>query len=846
MRATFTHSAANTLYLAFIQFFLIVAILGAAESVFVNKTLMPVIPLSIALTSLALAIILSLLTKLVLAKKVKCLCSLVAVFSLLIFINSQLNLWGQANSGWFLISKNPFVTALTAVITFILFSALLIKALCSTTVSKKSNLIKTVIFFVMCIGIALWHLSAINAVKREAKHAEKNIHLIESMLNKNLDDHNKSFTRIKTRLEKSDSDDFLKLAQIDMTNYTKDYEIIQGMLLLDSKLELIAGDAFSKQFIATGVLVNPTVIDWLTAPTNEVKFAVKASTLDSQIAIIMFAIPITAMTGEQYQVLALLDLDLLIERRYINYLNSFDTFIELIPGRYFLVNSRGGNSQSLTALISAYKHFIVHEIDIMGLKKHDVYSFITNYATLKDVAKIDQLIIWFVFVFIYLFILAVDASFLLKKQSYKLYKMAKFDGLTGLLRREAFQSKIASNQLTGLEKNWAIVFLSLDGFNSVNTSLGHELGDSVLKLIATRLEAHAQTTDIIARFDNDKFVLFYNNTSKSALSSEMTTIINSLADIYCLGEVDIHLTVSAGIAMSEGKTTDAKLLQQQADIAMDSAKELGGNQFCFYQSLMDERHKNLVKIRGDLQKALNNGDLEVHYQPIHNLSDNSIVTVESLVRWKNGDNDISPAIFIPIAEQTGQILQVGEQVLTQVLNDISKTPELQQLGVAINFSPQQLQKQGFVEKLSQLVSSKAIQPQQLTIEVTETIMSEKGLIEEVIKQLIERGFSVAIDDFGTGYSSLSFLSRQPANIIKIDREFTLGTEQEGQKRSLLAAMINVCLELKKVVVIEGVEDAEIINYLSKIGNLRVQGYYFSKPLPILKLITYIHQQSKKG
>jgi EAL domain-containing protein (putative c-di-GMP-specific phosphodiesterase class I) len=170
--------------------------------------------------------------------------------------------------------------------------------------------------------------------------------------------------------------------------------------------------------------------------------------------------------------------------------------------------------------------------------------------------------------------------------------------------------------------------------------------------------------------------------------------------------------------------------------------------------------------------------LEEKYQPIHSLPDKKVVSVESLVRWKNGNVYISPVIFIPIAEQTGQILEVGKHVLAQVLNDMNNTPELKSITVAVNFSPQQLQQQGFINNLCQLISEKGIEPQRLTIEVTETVMSEKGVIEGVLRELMARGFNVAIDDFGTGYSSLSYLSRQPANIIKVDREFTLGAEQE--------------------------------------------------------------------
>ncbi|MBB1371868.1 bifunctional diguanylate cyclase/phosphodiesterase [Pseudoalteromonas sp. SR45-4] len=841
MRLSLTQSAASILYLGFIQFFLVVAFLGALESVVVTQSLMPVISLQLSLTALGLAILLAFLPKVLPTKKIKYLIPILLITGAILFINFELSLWRHDSSSWFWDSHNPFISSFSAVMVFVFFLALIIKIKNPITTVKGSITAKVITFFAIFIGITLWQVTAVKTVTNVAVDAQNKIKFVETILNKNLESHITSLTRIKTRLEAVNADDFIKMANIDLKIYTQDFEIISSMLLLDENLNYINGTTYSKQFTNDGLIATSPITNWLKAAENKVRFAANSATLDTDTPIIMFSIPITASNGKKYQVLALLNLNLLIENRYIDYLSSFDTFIELTPKIYFAIDKNQKNVQDLNSLLNRYsKHYIVNEIVVREVIKHNVYSFIKDYSKLKEAAQIEQMIIWLTFAFIYILILATDSTFLLRQQSIVLHKMAKYDELTGLLRRDALNAEIEAKQVNCVDVNCAMVFFNLDGFSAVNNSLGHKLGDMVLQLVAKRLKKNAVGAGAISRFGNDEFVLHYCNISKQQLSDEITLVIKSLADIYNLGEVDIHLTVSVGIAMSDGEVISPALLLQQADIAMDNAKALGGNQFCFYHKLMDESHNSMVTIRSELQKAIKNEALEVYYQPIYNLTTQCIVAVEALVRWKNNGSYISPAVFIPIAEQTGQILQVGEQVLTQVLNDISTIAELQNICVAVNFSPQQIQQRNFTEKLYKLTSEKNIQPKLLTIEVTEMIMSEKGAIEEVLKTLMNKGFNVAIDDFGTGYSSLSYLSRQPANIIKIDREFTIGAELAGQKRALLEGIINICTQLNKTVVVEGVESPELIGYLSKFNNIRIQGFYYCKPMPLDKLIEYIH------
>ncbi|MEI8666345.1 EAL domain-containing protein [Pseudoalteromonas sp. B28] len=254
---------------------------------------------------------------------------------------------------------------------------------------------------------------------------------------------------------------------------------------------------------------------------------------------------------------------------------------------------------------------------------------------------------------------------------------------------------------------------------------------------------------------------------------------------------------------------------------------------------MDDKHSEKIIIRNNLHTALKNNELEVFYQPIHNLNGNQIVGVEALVRWCCNGEWISPAKFIPVAETTGQIVQVGKQVLNQVLHDIKKHSQLQNITVAVNFSTKQIIKDNFSIDLLHLLTQNNITYKNFTVEVTESSFQEKTSIEKTLLELINSGLNVAIDDFGTGFSSLSYLANQPANIIKIDREFTLGADKDTKERKLLDTIIKVCYDLGKKVVVEGVEDEKLITHLSRYKGIRIQGYFFSKPLPVNQLIEYI-------
>ncbi|WP_462167625.1 EAL domain-containing protein [Pseudoalteromonas sp. GB43] len=260
---------------------------------------------------------------------------------------------------------------------------------------------------------------------------------------------------------------------------------------------------------------------------------------------------------------------------------------------------------------------------------------------------------------------------------------------------------------------------------------------------------------------------------------------------------------------------------------------------------MEDEYKEAIDIRNALFEAIKYNQFSVFYQPIHKLEDESVVGVEALIRWEHNDKWISPAKFIPIAETTEQIVQIGDLVLQRVISDINRSPSLQKIKVAVNFSAKQIIKPDFLNNLIDQIANSAAQFNNFTLEVTESSLQDKSLVSQTLQAAMNKGINIAIDDFGTGYSSLSSLASQPSNIIKIDREFTFGAEVPSKEQRLLDTIINACIDLDKAVVVEGVKSRELISYLRKYKGIRIQGYFYSKPLPLEELIEYIHNHKVK-
>lgn len=838
MQFNVTRNAASVLYSIISYFCLVVSILGLSEFMLYKYELMSVITPTAAIISALVFLILLLLKNVDSSIKSKKFClSLAPVFFvcfLFIQFSFLFHMDVNVNLGW--IDRNPFTLSLAPLFLFIIFSALLIKIYYKNVRSVDGNRIKLVAFIIIFSGTAIWHQSSLNVVKNEEAIARERVHLIESMLNKSLSSQKQAVARIRERVEGLSYDNFKTLVNIDAKSYTKDYEVIKGVLVVDKKLDFYSGNDFAKTFYANGMLEKPTIKAWMRQSSKDIQFAANSLTLNSKTPILMFLAPIKLSDGSKFYLLTLLDMNLLLEKDYLKHFSKYDTYIELTPQVYFSVDFKDKKRASLAELKSGYNYFIVNKISVQGLVEHNTFSFINNYIAIHRSTVINQLILWLTFAFVFVVVLIADSSRLAELR-------AKYDEVTGFLRLEALNQVFTNLQSMKLINNFSTAVLKLDFFEATYNTLGHKTSDQLLKDVALRISSRTQHDDnsiIVARGSGDSFILYFTNTHLSELEEKLNNILLEISRAYHFGNIELNLTASCGAVYYEQLASfDINYNVQQANIALEQARKHGGNQVELYQQSMENIYKETIEIRNNLYKAIQNNELEVFYQPIHCLNNQTITGVEALVRWPQKGGWVSPAKFIPVAETTEQVVRVGELVLNKVISDIKKYPQLQNIIVAVNFSTKHIVKRDFSDNLISLLSQENISFNNFTVEVTESSFQEKAILENTLHNLIELGVNVAIDDFGTGYSSLSSLANQPANIIKIDREFTLGAEEDSKERRLLDTIITACFDLGKIVVVEGVEDERLINYLAKHKDIRIQGYFFSKPLPIEQLIDYI-------
>ncbi|HEU5420686.1 MAG TPA: EAL domain-containing protein [Streptosporangiaceae bacterium] len=422
----------------------------------------------------------------------------------------------------------------------------------------------------------------------------------------------------------------------------------------------------------------------------------------------------------------------------------------------------------------------------------------------------------------------------------QLHRHAFYDSLTGLANRRLLVERLeqALRQPAAGSRAHALIFVDVDRFKSINDSLGHVTGDELLVAIAARMKTAVRSRDLLARFGGDEFVVLLRDVPgidvAVAAAERICAAVEKpliLADGY-----ELVARVSAGIALTEpGKTADDVL--RDADVAMYDAKIRGGggSYRVFDQTAMGSRSSERLQIEAELRKALERSELEVHYQPFYSLSEQRIVGAEALVRWRHPVHGlISPARFIPVAEETGLILPLGRFVLDQACRQARSVRERlhADLPVSVNLSPRQFQENGLLTQVTAVLEASALPPDLLVFEITESmVMEDLSGAREVMKKLNRLGTRLAIDDFGTGHSSLAYLKQFPVDEVKVDRAFIQSVAENAVDSAIVRAIIDLAGALGIAVVAEGVETEDQATELSLLGCHVAQGFFFSRPLP---------------
>ncbi|MDO6415819.1 EAL domain-containing protein [Sphingomonas sp. BIUV-7] len=406
--------------------------------------------------------------------------------------------------------------------------------------------------------------------------------------------------------------------------------------------------------------------------------------------------------------------------------------------------------------------------------------------------------------------------------------MAFHDGLTGLANRTLLREQLALSFQSGDRRGFALFCLDLDNFKSVNDTLGHPTGDALLCEVAARLSA-ACPTGFVARLGGDEFAIIVrrDGTSETMVAR---ALIAALAEPFAVNGHRIVVGTSIGIARAPQDGEDGIALLKNADLALYRAKNDGKGSFRFFEAAMDAEAQERRSMEIDLHEALRNGELELYFQPLFGLSQNRVTAFEALLRWNHPTRGmVSPVDFIPLAEETGLILPIGEWVLHEACRAARTWPD--HIRVAVNVSPVQFRSASLNSVILQALASSGLPPQQLELEVTESLFIEN--VEATLASLHSLralGVRVALDDFGTGYSSLSYLRSFPFDKLKIDRSFIIDLQANNGATAMIKAITGLADALGIETTAEGVETIDQLDILRKQGCSQIQGFYFSRPI----------------
>ncbi|HRO54191.1 MAG TPA: EAL domain-containing protein [Alicycliphilus sp.] len=434
-----------------------------------------------------------------------------------------------------------------------------------------------------------------------------------------------------------------------------------------------------------------------------------------------------------------------------------------------------------------------------------------------------------------------------KRQSDMIWRQAHFDELTGLPNRSMFREQLlgAIHKASSMQGSVALLLLDLDNFKEVNDTLGHARGDELLKHVAQRIEACVRQGDLVARLGGDEFAIILPAMAETTAIAQLATRINAeLAKPLQLGGAQLHTHASMGIAVYPRDTHSLDELIKFADQAMYTAKAGGRNRFAHFNPAMQAQIVRRAMLLRDLRQALEGRQMLLHYQPIVDLRSGRVARAEALLRWQHPQHGlVSPVEFIPLAEESGLIHEIGEWVLRQAVQAVAhiRAHHARLLPISVNVSARQLARHGFsAAHWARLMDAHGLPRKAITMEITEgTLVENSQLVRDCLTGFVQHGVEVALDDFGTGFSSLAYLKRFDIDYLKIDASFIRGLEAGGNDHAIVEAIITMAHKLGIQTIAEGVETAAQRDLLKALGCDHAQGYLFAKPLPLAAFEAYI-------
>ena len=427
---------------------------------------------------------------------------------------------------------------------------------------------------------------------------------------------------------------------------------------------------------------------------------------------------------------------------------------------------------------------------------------------------------------------------LVEERAAEIERLAYFDSLTELPNRLLFADRLsqAVTHARREQEMLAVLLLRLDRFKNVNDTLGHDWGDLLLREIAVRLKNAIGDRGTVARFEGDEFGLLLTDIHGSEKVLEaLCEVTGSLKPAFVIEGHEIYVTASVGVSLFPADGQDPPELLDHAGIALYRTQSLGGNSSQFYRAEMNQRALERLALEAELRRAVENEELILYYQPQIDIATRRICGAEALLRWQHPKLGLVPPLeFIPLAEDTGLILPIGEWVMKTACNQAASWHRggFPNLRMAVNVSPKQFQQRDFLDTVRRIVQQSLIEPSLLELEITESSLVENAApVIELLTRLKQIGVSIAIDDFGIGYSSLAYLKRLPIDMLKIDRTFVSDAITAPDDAAIVVAIITLAHNLRLQVMAEGVETEEHLKFLQLLNCDKAQGYLFGKPVP---------------
>lgn len=422
-----------------------------------------------------------------------------------------------------------------------------------------------------------------------------------------------------------------------------------------------------------------------------------------------------------------------------------------------------------------------------------------------------------------------------KKAQQLIHNMAYYDSVTNLPNRNMFKEHLINSLTTnGENQELAVLFLDLDRFKVINDTKGHSTGDLLLKDVADRIRSTVKSDGLVSRQGGDEFLILLEGMRKEEIEKIAQQIIDDFSRPFFVHCEEVFVTASIGISLYPYDGKDQETLIKNADTAMYLAKERGKNNYQYYNEGLNTQSTRKMVLEVGLRKALDTHQFNMVYQPQFELETGTIIGVEALIRWEHPKlGPISPVEFIPIAEETGLIVQIGKWIIQQVCKDHNQWKQHGHgsIKMAVNISVRQMQEQEFVSSVKQVLEEYNVDPNMFELEITESIMQNINHSIVILKELKQLGVKIAIDDFGKGYSSLSYLKHLPIDKIKVDKSFVDDILDPTHNGSIAKAIIDMGHIMKFTVIAEGIEEEKQVDFLLKNNCKMGQGFFFSKPLP---------------